>query len=183
MKKVLIHFANGFEEMEAITPVDVLRRAGCEVVTVSVSGHKEVTSTRGLTVVTDMLFTEADYEHADMILLPGGQPGSDNLNRHDGLKSQINVFHEKGKMIAAICAAPLVLGGLGILKGKKATCYPGVEPKLTGANCTGNTVEIDGNIITGKGPGVALKFSLTLVEKLVGKEKADELKRDMIYKE
>lgn len=180
MKKILIHFANGFEEVEAITPVDVLRRAGCEVITVSVTGKKEVTSARGVTILADKLFEESDYSRADVILLPGGQPGSDNLNRHEGLKKQIKAFHEQGKIISAICAAPLVLGSAGILKGKKATCYPGVESQLTGATCTGNAVEVDGNIITGKGPGVALKFSLTLVEKLVGKAKADELRKAMI---
>jgi protein deglycase len=180
MKKVLIHFANGFEEVEAITPVDVLRRAGCEVVTVSVTGKKEVTSTRGLTVLADKLFSEADYEMADVILLPGGQPGSDNLNRHEGLRNQIKAFQDQGKILAAICAAPLVLGGAGVLKGKRATCYPGVESLLTGATCTGNEVEVDGNLITGKGPGVAMKFSLTLVEKLVGKGKADEIRSAMI---
>jgi len=183
MKKVLIHFANGFEEIEAITPVDVLRRAGCEVETISITGKKEVTSSRGVIVLTDRLFTEADYELADMILLPGGQPGSDNLNKHEGLKKQIKTLYEKGKWIAAICAAPLVLGSVGILKGKKATCYPGVETQLTGATFTGNAVEVDGNIITGKGPGVALKFSLTLVEKLVSKAKVDELRRAMIVEE
>jgi 4-methyl-5(b-hydroxyethyl)-thiazole monophosphate biosynthesis len=183
MKKVLIHFANGFEEVEAITPVDVLRRAGCEVITVSVTGKKEVTSTRGVTILADKLFVEADYDQAHMILLPGGQPGSDNLNRHEGLKKQLLTFHQQGKLIAAICAAPLVLGNLGILKGKRATCYPGVEPQLTGATCTGNAVEIDGNVITGKGPGVALKFSLALVEKLVDKAKSDELRKAMIVEQ
>jgi len=180
MKKIFIHLADGFEEVEAITPVDVLRRAGCEVVIVSVTGKKEVRGAHGITVLADRLFEESDYEYADMILLPGGQPGSDNLNRHEGLKKQIIVFHEQDKMIAAICAAPLVLGSAGVLKGKKATCFPGVEPKLTGATCTGNPVEIDGNITTGKGPGVAMKFSLSLVESLVGKSKADELRRVMI---
>lgn len=180
MKKVLIHFADGFEEIEAITPVDVLRRAGCEVVTVSITGKNEVTSRRGVIVVADKHFVEADYEQADMIVLPGGQPGADNLNHHEGLKKQIKALHEKGKMIAAICAAPLVLGSAGVLKGKKATCYPGTESQLTGATCTGNDVEVDGNIITGKGPGLALEFSLMLAEKLVGKAKADEVRRAML---
>ena len=183
MKKVLIHFATGFEEIEAITPVDVLRRAGCEVITVSVTGKKEVTSARKVPILADRLFEEIDYEQADIIVLPGGQPGSDNLNRHEGLKKQIKTFHEKGKILAAICAAPLVLGSTGILKGRKATCYPGVESQLEGATITGNAVEVDGNVITAKGPGVALKFSLTLVEKLVGKVKADEIKKDMIFED
>ncbi len=180
MKKVLIHFANGFEEIEAITPVDVLRRAGCEVTTVSVTGTKEVTSKRGVTVLVDKLFAETDYERADIIVLPGGQPGADNLNKHEGLLNQIRTFNAQGKLIAAICAAPLVLGNAGVLKGRRATCFPGVEPQLTGATCTGKILEVDGNIITGKGPGVALKFSLALVELLVGKPKADELRKAMI---
>jgi protein deglycase len=180
MKKILIHLANGFEEIEAITPVDVLRRAGCEVVTISVSGKREVIGAHGITVLADKLFAESDYDHADMILLPGGQPGSDNLNRHEGLKKQIIAFHMQGKLVAAICAAPLVLGSTGILKGKKATCYPGVESRLTGATFTGNAVEVDGNIITGRGPGLAMVFSLALVEKLVGKSKVEELKTAMI---
>jgi 4-methyl-5(b-hydroxyethyl)-thiazole monophosphate biosynthesis len=130
--------------------------------------------------LADKLFEEVDYSQADLIILPGGQPGSDNLNKHEGLKKQIRAFHDQGKLISAICAAPLVLGSMGILNGKRATCYPGVESRLTGATCTGNAVEIDGNIITGMGPGVALKFSLTLVEKLVDKAKAEELKKAMI---
>ena len=180
MKKVLIHFAEGFEEIEAITPIDVLRRAGCEVVTVSVTGNSEVTSARGLTLLADKHFVEADYEDADMIVLPGGQPGANNLNRHEGLKKQIQQFHSQGKFVAAICAAPLVLGSTGILKGKRATCYPGTEAQLTGATCTGNGVERDGHIITGKGPGFALDFALLLAEVLTGKDKANEVRKAML---
>lgn len=178
--KVLIHFATGFEEVEAVTPVDVLRRAGCEVITVSVTGKREVASTRGFTIVTDKLFEEVDYTSADALVLPGGQPGADNLNRHEGLRDQLRTFQSQGKIIAAICAAPLVLGSAGILKGKKATCYPGVESQLTGAFCTGNLIEIDGNIFTGKGPGAAMQFSLALAERLKGKTRADELRTAMI---
>jgi len=180
MKKVILHLADGFEEIEAITPIDVLRRAGCDVKTVSISGKNAVTSRRNVTIMADKLFSDSDYEQADMIILPGGQPGADNLNSHEGLKNQIVAFNNKSKWVAAICAAPLVLGSAGILKGKNATCFPGTEPLLIGANCTGNPVEIDGNIITGKGPGVALLFSLTLAEKLVGKEKSEEIKKAMI---
>lgn len=176
--KVLVHFANGFEEVEAITPVDVLRRAGCEVITVSVTGKREVTSTRGITIIADKLFEDTDYRTADAIVLPGGQPGADNLNRHEGLRKQIQSFHSQGKVISAICAAPLVLGGAGILKGIRVTCFPGVESKLTGAIVTGNLVEEDGHIITGKGPGAAMKFSLVLAERLTGK--ANELRKAMI---
>jgi protein deglycase len=179
MKKVFIHLANGFEEVEAITPVDVLRRAGCEVTTVSITGKKEVTSARGLAVLADRLFEEMDYSQADVILFPGGQPGSDNLTKHEGLKKLITEFHRQGKIIAAICAAPMVLANAGILEGKRVTCFPGTESRLKGAICTGNAVEIDGNIITGKAAGAAMKFSFALTEQLCGKSKADDLKKIM----
>jgi 4-methyl-5(b-hydroxyethyl)-thiazole monophosphate biosynthesis len=178
--KVLIHFANGFEEVEAITPVDVLRRAGCEVVTVSVTGKTEVISRRGVAIRTDKLFEEMDYSSFDAIVLPGGQPGADNLNAHDGLRKMIRDFNSKGKLLAAICAAPLVLGNAGVLKGKKVTCFPGTESAQFGANYSGNLVEEDGNIITGKGPGAAMKFSLLLAEKLAGREKSEEIRKAMI---
>ncbi len=179
MKKIFIHLANGFEEVEAITPVDVLRRAGCEVTMVSVTGNREVASARGVTVLADRLFEDVDYMQADVILFPGGQPGSDNLAKHEGLKKIIADFHRQGKLIAAICAAPLVLANAGILMGKRVTCFPGTESKLKGAICTGNAVEKDGNIITGKAAGAAMKFSLALTEQLVGKSKAEELKNRM----
>jgi 4-methyl-5(b-hydroxyethyl)-thiazole monophosphate biosynthesis len=132
MKKIFIHFADGFEEIEAITPVDVLRRAGCDVITISITGKKDVHGAHGITVMADKVFDDVNYAQADMIVLPGGQPGSNNLNKHEELKKQIKAFHEQGKFVAAICAAPLVLGSMGILKGRKATCFPGVEPQLLG---------------------------------------------------
>jgi 4-methyl-5(b-hydroxyethyl)-thiazole monophosphate biosynthesis len=180
MKKIFVHFADGFEEIEGIAPVDILRRAGCEVTMVSVTGKKEVTSSRGVKVVTDKLFEEMNYADADMLVLPGGMPGSKNLDEHKGLKGVIIDAHKKGKWIAAICAAPMVLGHLGLLKGKKATCFPGHEADLIGATFTNAAVEKDGNIITAKGAGVSVKFGLTLVEVLVDKEKADEVKKKMM---
>lgn len=180
MKKVLVVFADGFEEIEAITPVDVLRRAGCEVQMVSTTGKREVTSTRGVTIVTDVLWEESAPGNADMIVLPGGQPGANNLDNHEGLKNTLRYFAETNKWIGAICAAPLVPGHLNLLQGKKVTCYPGTEKELYGATCTGNAVEADGNIVTGKGPGVALQFSLLLVEKLLGQEKANEIRFKMM---
>jgi protein deglycase len=182
MKKVYVHFAEGFEEIEAITPVDVLRRGGCEVTIVSVTGNKQVTSSRGIAIIADKLFEEVNYLDVDMIVLPGG-PGTKNLDQHEGLKTKIMEVHKEGKWVTAICAAPMVLGHLGLLKGKKATCYPGVEPDLIGAIPTGNAVEIDGNIITGKGAGVSLTFSFTLLEVLEGKQKANEIKEKMVAKE
>jgi len=180
MKKIYVHFADGFEEIEAITPVDVLRRGGCDVTMVSVTGNKLVKGAHGVTFTTDKLFEEVNYNDVDMIMLPGGMPGAKNLDNHAGLKGKILEMNQKGKWVTAICAAPLVLGHLGILKGKKATCYPGFESDLIGANSTGNSVEIDGNIITGKGPGIATKFALTLLEILEGKQKADEVKKAMM---
>jgi 4-methyl-5(b-hydroxyethyl)-thiazole monophosphate biosynthesis len=180
MKKIFVFFADGFEEIEAIGPVDVLRRAGCEAVVVSVTGRREVKSSRGVIIAADKLFEEVSFDDVDMIVLPGGMPGSKNLDSHEGLKAKIVELNQKGKWITAICAAPMVLGHLGLLKGKRATCYPGNEPDLAGATCTGASIEIDGNIITAKGAGVSVKFSLALVEALVGKETANNVKEKMM---
>jgi 4-methyl-5(b-hydroxyethyl)-thiazole monophosphate biosynthesis len=147
---------------------------------VSVTGNKLVKGAHDVTFTTDKLFEEVTYKDVDMIMLPGGMPGAKNLDNHAGLKGKILEMNQKGKWVTAICAAPMVLGHLGLLKGKNATCYPGFETDLTGANSTGNSVEIDGNIITGKGPGVAAKFALTLLEVLEGKQKADEVKKQMM---
>jgi len=177
MKKVFIHLADGFEEVEAIAPVDILRRGGCDVTTISITKNKLVKSSRNVIVTADKLFEEVNYNDVDMIVLPGGMPGSENLDNHEGLKSKILEASQNGKWITAICAAPLVLGHLGLLNGKKATCYPGYEAELTGARYTGSSVETDGKIITGKGAGVAIKFGLALLEALEGKQKAEEVKK------
>lgn len=180
MKKILVHLAEGFEEIEALTPVDVLRRAGCDVQMVSISGNMLVRSSRNVGVQADILFENANYADADMLVLPGGMPGSKNLDLHEGLKEKLLQADRNGKWIAAICAAPMVLGHLGLLQGKKATCYPGNEKDLIGATSTGKAVEIDDNFITGKGAGSSIKFSLALVEVLLGKEKAQEIKSKMM---
>ena len=180
IKKIFVHFADGFEEIEGITPVDVLRRAGCDVTMVSVTGNRMVKSSRNVVIQTDMLFEELDYELADMLVLPGGMPGSKNLDMHEGLKNELLIADRKGKWIAAICAAPMVLGHMGLLQGRKATCFPGHEKDLIGATSTGKSLEIDENFITAKGAGVSLKFSLCLVEMLLGKEKAQEIKTKMM---
>lgn len=180
MKKIAIHLADGFEEIEAVSIIDVLRRAGLEVITVSVTGQKVVMGSHRIPVVSDTLFEELDYETVDMIILPGGMPGSKNLNNHEGLKKRILEFNNKGKMLGAICAAPLVFGQLGLLKNKNATCYPGFENYLEGAGITGNPTEVAGNIVTGKGAGVAIRFALKIVELLKGQEAAHELGKKMI---
>jgi len=180
MTKIAVHLAEGFEEIEAITIVDVLRRAGFEVTTVSVTSDIKVTGSHSIPVIADELFENIDYNFIDMIVLPGGMPGSKNLNNHEELKSQILQFNEKGKPLGAICAAPLVLGQLGILRGKNATCYPGFESYLEGAKLTGSATELAGNIVTGKGAGVAIDFALKIVEMLKGKEQANDLAKRMI---
>lgn len=180
---IAVHLAEGFEEIEAISIIDVLRRADLEVKTVSVTGQLEVNGGHGIRILADNLFDEIDYEEVEMIVLPGGMPGAKNLNSHSALKEQIAEFYERSKLLGAICAAPIVLGGLGILKNKRATCYPGFEDQVTGARITEEAVEKDGNIITGKGPGVALLFALKIVETLKGTELARELAKKMIVRE
>jgi len=182
MKNIAVHLAEGFEEIEAISIIDVLRRAKIKTTVVSVTKNLEVTGSHEIKIVADKLFNDVNYELIDMIVLPGGMPGASNLNEHLGLREQILNFHESKKHLAAICAAPLVFGNLGILKNKKATCYPGFENQLHGAIATGENIEVADNIITGKGAGVAIKFALKIVEILKGKNLADELAGKMIVK-
>ena len=166
--------------MEALTPVDVLRRAGLPVKTVSVTGVLTVNGAHGVPVIADMVFEEVKEADTEMIVLPGGLPGATNLDAHKGLSDLIMAFAEAGKPLSAICAAPLVYGKRGLLKGKKATCYPGFDNFLEGAEYTAAMVEKDGNIITGKGPGAAMEFALAVVELLQGKDKVAELRKAMI---
>lgn len=183
MKTIYLFLAEGFEEIEALTPVDVLRRAGLPVKTVSVTGDLAVSGAHGVPVVADMSFEEVKAEDAEMIVLPGGLPGAANLDGHAGLGKLIFALAEAGKPLAAICAAPLVFGKRGLLKGKKATCYPGFENFLEGAEYTAALVQTDGNFITGKGPGAALAFAFAIVEKYCGAEKVKELKQGMMIAE
>ena len=180
MKKIAVHLADGFEEIEAISIIDVLRRAGFHVTIVSMNKSMEVNGAHEITVKADVLFEDLDYDNIDMIVLPGGMPGAANLKAHSGLREQILNFNDSEKPMAAICAAPMVFGNLGLLKEKQATCYPGFEDELHGAIITGEAVAEAGNIITGKGAGVAIKFALKIVEKFNGKEFADELGAKMI---
>jgi protein deglycase len=170
MKTILVHLATGFEEMEAIIPVDVWRRAGFHVNTISITGNKVVTGAHNISVVADQLFEDANYNDADMIFLPGGMPGASNLDAHKGLQKKILEFDCKGKILAAICAAPLILGHNDLLRNKLATCFPGFEKELYGATITRSNVEFDGNIITAKGPGVAFEFAMRVVEKYKGRD-------------
>ena len=180
MKNIFVFLAEGFEEIEALTPVDVLRRAGLSVQTVSVMDEQIVAGAHGVPVLADKMFAEINPEDAEMILLPGGLPGATNLDAHEGLGQMIQDFAKEEKPLAAICAAPLVFGNRGLLQGKKATCYPGFETYLQGAEYTAALVEKDGNFITGKGPGAAMEFAFAIVEKYCGIDKVNELKQGMM---
>ena len=182
MAKVYAFLADGLEEVECLAVVDVLRRSGVEVTLVSVTGDRKVIGSHGIELVTDALFDDVDPDVSDVLFLPGGMPGAATLDKHEGLRRLILDFAAKNKPIAAICAAPMVLGKLGLLKGKKATCYPSFEQYLEGAECIDAPVVRDGNIITGMGPGAAMEFALTIVDLLVGKEKVDELVEAMCVK-
>ena len=177
MKTIFVFLADGFEEIEALTPVDILRRAGLSVKTVSVMDEQVVAGAHGVPVMADVMFDEVNAEDAEMILLPGGLPGATNLDAHQGLSQMILDFAKEEKPLAAICAAPLVFGNRGLLEGKKATCYPGFETYLKGAQYTAALVEKDGNFITGKGPGAAMEFAFAIVEKYCGMDKVNELKQ------
>lgn len=181
MKTVLLFLADGFEEIEALATVDVLRRAGVQVTTVSINPAGLVTGAHGIPVMADVLFEQAQYADADMLILPGGMPGAANLDAHEGLRRLITAHAEAGKWLAAICAAPMVYGHMGLLDGRKATCYPGFEGELAGAAYTATPVEKDGNIITGKGPAVVLPFAYALAEVLVGEEIVAQVKAGMLY--
>ncbi|CAK7071859.1 MAG: Protein/nucleic acid deglycase 3 [Parabacteroides sp.] len=175
MKKAFVFLATGFEEMEAIGTVDILRRGGIEAKTVSITNEQKVCGAHGVEITADLLFADADFTEADALILPGGMPGSNNLNACEPLKEALLQQYRQGKIVAAICAAPLVLGGLGLLKGRKATCYPSFEATLIGATATGEAVEKDGNVITGKGPGLVMEFALALVAAIKGDAVTEEV--------
>lgn len=181
MTKVYEFFADGFEELEAMAPVDILRRGGVEVVTVSVTGSRQVTGSHGVAMVADCLIEACDFGDAAALVLPGGMPGSLTLCRHEGLRAALVAQYERGGIVAAICAAPMVLASVGILRGRRATIYPGMEGHLDGAEYVERQVTVDGNVTTGYGPGAAYDFGYTLLAQLAGEEKAREVKEQMIY--
>lgn len=176
MKLVYAFLVDGFEEVEAFTPIDFLRRCdGVEVVTVGVWG-KNVTGSHNIPTIADITLDEVDIQKADMVILPGGMPGTVNLAKTPELIELIHTAFERDIIVGAICAAPSILGKLGYLKGKNATCATGFEQDLYDSKCTGEPVEVDGNVVTARGAGVSCQFAFALVEKLVGEEFAKELK-------
>lgn len=178
MKPVLLFLIDGFEEIEALATVDVLRRAGIGVKTVSLTGSRTVTGNHHIPVTADTVFEDVDTSNARMLVIPGGTPA---FNGHEGLRRAVADFHSAGGSVAAICASPMVLGTLGILRGRRATCYPGFEGYLEGAVlATDQPVVVDGNVVTGRGPGLTLDFALTLVGILAGEEKRAEVARQIL---
>ncbi len=173
MASVFVFLTTGFEEIEALATIDVLRRAKLDVQSVSLTGDKLVQGAHQVTVQADTLFEQVDCAQADMLVVPGG---TTKFNEHEAFKQQLLAFAQKGGKVAAICASPMVLGGLGLLQGKNATCYPGFESYLTGAQLqTDRAVVIDGTITTGRGPGLTIPFALALVEQLAGAAVRDEV--------
>ena len=172
---IYLFLAQGFEETEAVVPLDLLRRAGAEVRTVGIGG-KRITGSHGIEVTADLEEGRADLSDMEMLILPGGVPGTPNLEKSAAVRAAVSYCAENGKKVAAICAAPSILGHMGLLSGHGAACFPGYEKDLKGAEVTMAPVCVSGNIITARGAGVALLFGLKLVEVLFGKKKSDEIK-------
>ena len=182
MKRTAMLFANGFEEVEALTVVDLLRRADVACDIVSLSGEATVTGSHGVTVGADRAFSETAFADYDALLLPGGQPGTNNLAADERVLALLRDFRDAGKLTAAICAAPTVLAKAGLLDGRRATCYPGLEGKLTGAIPVTESAVTDGTVVTSRGVGTAIDFALALVTYLDGAERADALARAVVYR-
>lgn len=180
MKNVIVFLADGFEEIEALATVDILRRAGIGVTTASIMGRIAVNGAHGVEVKADVLAEDADYAAADMVILPGGGVGTQNLGKSRLVKEQCLAF-AKDKLVSAICAAPTVLAEIGLLEKKNATCYPGMEGGMHGAVMSGEAVTVDGNITTGRAPGAAIPFALELVRRLAGEETAASVKAGLVY--
>jgi len=175
---VLEFLADGFEEIEALTPVDILRRAGIDVKTASITENRSVIGSHGIEVTADITLSEAEVLYdsgVEMVILPGGMPGSKNLDENETVDRIVRRCDDDGVVLAAICAAPMIPGKRGLLSGKRAVCYPGFEKYLDGAVLTGGRVEEDGNYITGCAMGAALEFALALLKRLKGEDEAGKI--------
>ncbi|MBQ1993403.1 MAG: DJ-1/PfpI family protein [Lachnospiraceae bacterium] len=181
MAKALIFLAPGHEEVEMLTVVDMLRRAKISIDMVSITDTLEVTSSHNVTIKADKLFSEADFSEAEMLILPGGLPGTPNLLAYEPLTAKLKEFNKAGKLLAAVCAAPTILANLGILKGHKATCYPDYADKLPGAIYEKKPVVRDGNIITSRGMGTCIDFAGEIIAALDSEETAASIKNKIIY--
>ncbi len=181
MSKVAVFLGNGFEEIEALTVVDLCRRAGIDIQMVSITGSDVVTGSHNISVKMDVLLEDLDFNTMDMLVLPGGMPGTKNLEAHTGLMEHLDAFYAEGKYIAAICAAPSIFGHRGYLKGRRACCFPGFEKELEGAVVTMESVTMDAHVITSRGMGTAMDFGLLIVETLCGTEVANEKAKSILY--
>lgn len=181
MKDICVFFATGYEEIEALTVVDILKRAGISTKMVSVTGQDMVTGSHNISVKMDALFEEIDFSDVEMIVLPGGMPGTKHLEAHEGLMKQVDLFHAEGKTISAICAAPSILGHRGVLQGKRACCYPSFEEDLKGAQVVFEPCVVDGHVTTARGMGAAIDFALAIIERYQGKEAANQMAEKIIY--
>ena len=181
MAKVYEFLSNGTEEVEALIPVDVLRRAGVEMVLVSTTCSLVITSAHSVNIVADALIEDVDTSDADLLMIPGGLPGAENLCNHPMVREAIKRQYDSGKLVSAICAGPMIFGSLGITEGKRCTCYPGFEEHLTGAVYTADLVTVDGNIVTGEGPAATFPYAYTLCEMLCGAATTEALKAGMMY--
>ena len=179
---VAVFFANGYEEIEALTVVDLTRRAGIETWMVSITEEKTVTGSHGISVAMDKTFKEVDFEQVDMIVLPGGMPGTVNLEACEPLMEKVKEFDKAKKYISAICAAPTVFGHLGLLQGKKACCYPGMEDGLVGAEVIYESTAVADHILTSRGMGTAIDFGLQIIARFQGQDAADEMAKKIVYR-
>ena len=180
-KKVYIFLADGFEDIEGLTVVDLMRRADIDIKTVSIKETKEITTSHGINMQTDLVFSETDFKDADLLVLPGGMPGTKYLGEYQPLRDLLTDFYNKGGRVAAICAAPTVLASLGFLEGRKATAYPSCMDGLAGAERSLENVVVDENVTTSRGLGTAVDFALSLIGQLLGEKKVDEIAESVVY--
>lgn len=181
MSRIAVFFADGCEEIEGLTVVDMLRRANVNVDMVSVMERREIHGSHNITFLADMLYEDMEPASYDGVVLPGGMPGTTNLGVHEGVISIIKEFAAEGKLVSAICAAPSVLGQAGVLRNKRAVCHPGWEDRLTGAIVCEENAMTDGNIITSRGMGTAVDFSLAIIQKLTDEETLANVKKGIVY--
>ncbi len=181
MKRTAVLFAEGLEEVEALTVVDLLRRAQIACDIVALADTDRVTGSHGITVFADKCFSKTDFDIYDGIILPGGMPGTRHLAEDERVLSLLQHFYQAGKLTAAICAAPTVLSKAGLLEGRRAVCYPGTETQLSGAIVSKDPIAEDGSIITGRGVGTAIPFALALVRYLGSAEDAEALAKSIVF--
>ncbi len=177
--KVIALLTDGFEEAEAIVPIDIMRRAGIEVTILSIDDSLHVRGSHGITIVADKRLGEADTSDAELLMLPGG-PGTKSMNQSIAVRELVTHFAKTNRWIAAICAAPMIPGGLGLLHGHRATCYPGYEHELKGATLATEEVVVSGKMITARGAGLSFRFGFEIVSQLKGRDTADETAKKMM---